>query len=305
MVGPLPLDGGAMGGLKQILVATDLSGRAGRALVRGAIVAQQHSARLHVVHVMAHFSMKDTVESYQPYRIRIEDETRWVDAARAQLYTLAESASVRFGIAIQEHTMVGNAVSEIDSLVRTLPADLLVVGAHGEGFLRDLLLGSTAFSLAQRVVCPVLVAKTESWQPYANVVVGVDFTSSCRHALSAAPLIASGAHFTALHAVRVPYEGIITILPAEANGPDAWRRQAMDAARRELDAFVGASDIPHGVERVVEYGHAAHALLGRAQTDGADLIVVGKRSLDSAPALFGSVAKRVIEAADCDVLVVP
>ncbi len=291
--------------LGQIIVATDLSARAGRALVRGAVLARRHNARLHLMHVMPQFSLKGVAESYRAYRIGVEDQTRWVDAARAQLHAQAESASARFGIAVQEQAAVGNVVSEIGSFVRSLPADLLVVGTHGEGFLRDLLLGSTTFALVQRAVCPLLVAKTEGENPYANVLVGLDFTSTCRNALEVALLIAPGAHVAALYAVQIPYEGTINIRTGEPDAPEGWRRQAIDAARRDLDEFIDESDTERRVERFAAYGNASHALLSRAEVARADLIVVGKRSSSSADALFGGVAKNVLDGAECDVLVVP
>jgi nucleotide-binding universal stress UspA family protein len=269
----------------QILVATDLSARAGRALVRGAVFARRHNGRLHLMHVTPQFSLKGVAESYRPYRIGVEDQTRWVDAARAQLHALAESASTRFGIAVQEYAAVGNVVSEIGSFVRSFSADVLVVGTHGDGFLRDLLLGSTAFALVQRAVCPLLVTKTESEDPYANVLVGVDFTSTCRHALETALRIAPGAHVAVLHAVQIPYEGTINIRTGESNAPDSWWRQAVDAARRDLDEFIDESDAEPRVERFAAYGNAAHARLNRAEVARAGLIVVGKRSSSSADAL--------------------
>jgi nucleotide-binding universal stress UspA family protein len=294
-----------MTGLEQILVGTDLSTGAGWALVRGAVVAGQHGARLHLMNAMPQLSLNGVAESYRPYRIEVEDQTRWADATRAQLHLLAEAASGRFGIAVQEHVTVGNAVSEIGSFVRTLPADLLLVGAHGEGFLRDLLLGSTAFALLQRAVCPLLVAKVESAERYDNVLVGIDFTNSCRPALEAALLIAPGAHVAALHAVRIPYEGIINVVSGESNTLDTWRRQAVDAARDQLDEFIDGSNAARRVERIAVYGHAAHALVSCAKAARADLIVVGKSAASSADALVGGVTKHVVEAADCDVLVVP
>jgi len=294
-----------MNGLRQIVVATDLSARTWRPLGRGVILAQQHSAELHLVHVIPQFSLKEMSESYRPYQIRVEDKTRWVDAARAQLHTLAESASAQFGIAVHEQALVGNAASEVDAFVRTLPAGLLVVGAHGEGFLRDLLLGSTAFALAQRAVCPSLVVKTEGRQAYANVIVGIDLMSVGRRALEAAARIAPSAHVAALHSVRIPYEGVFNALSSEPGELDAARRQAVDTAQRELDEFVDGSDAARRVGRITEYGHAAHALISHARAAHADLIVVGRHSSMSGETRFGGVAKRVAEAADCDVLVVP
>ncbi len=294
-----------MNELRQIVVATDLSERSGSAVRRGAVLARQQGAQLRLLHVIPQFSLKDMSASYRPYQIRAEDQTRWVDAARAQLHTLAESVSAEFGIAVIENTLVGNAVNEVDAFVRALPADLLVVGAHGEGFLRDLLLGSTAFSIVQRAACPSLIVKAEGAKTYANVVVGIDLMSVGRRALEAAARIAPGAHLAALYAVRIPYEGIFNALSAEPGELEASRRETMVAARPALDEFVDSSGAPRGVRRITEYGHAAHVLVSHARTAHADLIVVGRHSSSSPEARFGGVAKRVAEVAECDVLVVP
>ena len=74
---------------------------------------------------------------------------------------------------------------------------------------------------------------------------------------------------------------------------------------REVDDFINGPGSKRQGEIVAEFGHAAHLLIDRAKTMHADLIAVGKRSSGPVDALFGTVAKRVIERADCDVLVVP
>jgi nucleotide-binding universal stress UspA family protein len=295
-----------MNALKQIVVATDLSAHAEVAVARGAVLARQHGAELHLVHVSPQFSVKEMSESYRPYQIRVEDQTRWVDAARAQLHALADSVSKEFGLAVREHALLGNASSAIDAFVRPLPADLLVVGTHGEGFLRERLLGSTAFALVQRAVCPALVVKTENRQVYANVLVGIDLMSVGQRALEVARRLAPHAQTVAAFAVRLPYDGVFNALSAAA--PDqieASRQQLVDAAQQELDAFIGASDTARHIARIAEYGHAAHVLVSRAEATHADLIVVGKHASSTGEARFGGVAKRIAEAADCDVLVVP
>jgi nucleotide-binding universal stress UspA family protein len=228
-----------------------------------------------------------------------------VDAARAQLHAQAESASKEFGIEIHEHAVTGNAFTEIDRLERSLPADILVIGAQGEGFLRHLLLGSTAAALVQHAIRPLLVAKSPEPEPYSNALVGITFSRACRNALEAVAQMAPRANVTALHAVHVPYEGIITLVSVDDPAPEIWRQQTLEAARREVDEFINGARSRRRAAIVTEFGHAAHLLVDRAKLMHADLIAVGKRSSGPVDALFGTVAKRVLERADCDVLVVP
>lgn len=287
------------------MVATDLSTRAGPALVRGAALAQQQGAEVHLVHVTPQFSLKEMSESYRPYRISVEDQTRWVDASRAQLHALANSVSAKFGVVIHEHALLGSAASEIDTLARSLPADLLVVGAHGEGFLRELLLGSTAFALAQRVVCPSLIVKMPGERAYRNVLVGIDLMGVGRRALAAAGRVAPDATTTALHAVRIPFESALGGFSGEPSDLEQGRRQVLEEGRRQLEDFVGGSGEARRTTRVVAYGHAANVVVSQAQASQTDLVVVGRHAASLGTVRFGGVAKRIVEAVDCDVLIVP
>lgn len=294
-----------MNSLKKILVASDLSDRAIAALGRAAMIARQHGAEVHLVHAMSQFSLKNLSESYRPYRIHTQEGDRWVDSARAQLHELAQTASHEFGVDIHEHTLVGSAVAEIGSLEESLHADLVLVGTHEEGYLRHVLLPSVAGALAQRTIHPLLVTKAEKAKSYERVLVGIDFTTCCHRALDSVAQIAPGAHVDALHAVRVGHDAGFARLPADGQTAQELRQQALQECRQELDDFLGESEESQAIDRSCEVGNAGHLLVERAKTLHADLIVVGKSAAGPADAFFGSVAKRVMTSAPCDVLVVP
>jgi len=287
--------------LSQIVVATDLSEHAKWPIVRGATLAGRHGGQLHLMHAIPQFSLKDLSESYRPYGIVLANRPHWVDAARAQMHALATIASERFGIAIEEHAKFGSAVPEIESITRKLPADLLVVGAHGRGFPRDLLLGSTVSALMDRTVCPLLISKTESDDPYRSVLVGIDFSNSCRSALEFASFLAPDAAVAALYAVENDVDSIFHAPRSSyEKDPDALR-----GAQRELDNFVDEAAAQHPVERIADWGNAAQTLLTHARSSDADLIVVGKHHSNWKGVSFGDISKRVVKDATCDVLIVP
>lgn len=293
-----------MDGLSHILVATDLSERAGFAVERAALLAREHNAQLHLLHVAAAFSPQIAAESYRPYAITIDDETRWVDATRAELHALAAAAGARHGIAIREHAVFGDPVTEIDALARRLPANLIVIGAHGEGFVRGLLLGSTAFKLLNLCTRPVLVVKVGDAQPYRNVLIGIDFSPTGRAAIEAARRLAPQAQFTAVHAVRIAFEPRLAVLASGTQEIEGWRRQALDTAQRDLDALVDRF-APGGSVAIVRYGHAAQVIRADAEENGADLVTVGRSARHGVMERLGSVSRRVLDTVDRDVLVVP
>lgn len=64
----------------------------------------------------------------------------------------------------RRHLLVGAAVPALESLVRKLRADLLVIGAVSRSGLERLFIGSTAERLLDRVPCDVLVVKPKRFR---------------------------------------------------------------------------------------------------------------------------------------------
>jgi nucleotide-binding universal stress UspA family protein len=64
-----------------------------------------------------------------------------------------------------------------DELIREVEREqhtLVVVGSHGQGRIRGIVLGSTATELVHKAPCPVLVARTAGADFPRRIVVGVD-----------------------------------------------------------------------------------------------------------------------------------
>lgn len=152
-------------------------------------------------------------------------------------------------------------------------ATVAVVGSHGHGRTRGLLLGTVAARLLREAPCSVLIARptadSERWPQ--SVVVGVDGSAPSAAAVAAARFVA---------------ERFGTTLRAVAAKQDEFDPQAA----RRIAPEVEEEDWP------------AKRLLVR-ESQSADLLVVGSRGLRGLKAL-GSISERVAHEASSSVLVV-
>ena len=161
-------------------------------------------------------------------------------------------------------------------------ADLLVVGATGQGFLkRRLHLGSTTEWLLHEPPAPLVIAR--SGRRVRRVLVGVDGSPPAQRALAA---------FAGL-----PWATDTEVLVIGAR--DGWVEPgpALDAA----DAVLDAAGITHRVEE--GKGRAAEVLLRAQRREASQLVVLGARgSSRLRRAVAGATASSVARAADVSVL---
>ncbi|MEO3808177.1 universal stress protein [Sphaerisporangium sp. B11E5] len=168
-------------------------------------------------------------------------------------------------------------------------AELLVVGNHGVGGFRGLLLGSVALGVAGRAPCPVVLVRTSAAPPRPEIVLGVDGGDTCAAAVEFAFAEAqrNGAALTVVHA---------TVTEA---GPDRPPRTAT--------RVVAESRVRHPEVKVAEQdiaGHPVDVLLDASE--GAEALVIGSRGRGGVTGLvLGSVSHALIHHATCTIVVVP
>ncbi|WSG18705.1 universal stress protein [Nonomuraea sp. NBC_01738] len=180
-------------------------------------------------------------------------------------------------------------------------AELLVVGNHGLGGFRGLLLGSTAYGVAGHAACDVVIVRGQPGKPRAEVVVGLDGSAAGNAVLGFAFTEASlrGARLRAVHA-WTPFDLGGGFEPV----PDDFDDQKGEA-RLLSEALAGWQERFPEVDVVeeAEKGHAVDVL--RAACEGADLLVVGSHGHgELAGMVLGSVSQAMIHHATCPVAVV-
>jgi len=288
-------------GFGTVVVGTDFSADARRALRRASLLAYRPGARVVLAHVFA----------------GLIPSTKAADYAAAVTTRLRASASDlskalarrgRADVEVESRMARGSPPGELGRLATELGAELIVLGRRGRRGLRDLLLGSTAQRIVRGSRSTVLVVGPGPRRPYRLGILGFDMS---RHSVRAAELLLralpDGTGAVVVHAERDPY----------ADVPSAFRRrkdrsQAIDSAEaiRATTAAIAQmlpATIPHGKWRIeVHLGDPRQTILAAARREKADLIAVGSLGRTGLHRLaVGSVAEGVLVHAAADVLIAP
>jgi nucleotide-binding universal stress UspA family protein len=290
-----------MTALERVLVPTDFSPGAARALERVALLPLASRATVTLLHVIP-----DAVSPALLARERSEAEYRLKQAGRA----LAERLRTRTltEVAVRRAVRTGEPSSKISREADRLGADLIVVGRHGKRRFRDLLLGSTVERIVRKGAAPVLVVAGERPRPYRSPWVAVDLSDPSRRALALAVRLAAptAGKVRIVHAYATPFEGPLG-RGASPRHVSRYRRECRLNAQVEVAAFLAAS---RGRSRVgdvaLRRGDPRRAILSIGRREGADLLAVGSHGRTGLPRfLLGSVSEAVIHHATCDVLIAP
>ncbi|MDP1706063.1 MAG: universal stress protein [Sulfurimicrobium sp.] len=294
-----------MTAMKRIAAATDLSWHSSRAVSRAAMLARElGGVELGLVHVIGSLALESLRHLLtQPPE---QTERKMIDATREQLTKLAGELGEEHHIPVTPLIEFGHAHEEIVRYAETIDAGLVVLGAHGGSFVRELFLGSTAERTLRKLSRPALIVKREPRGPYRNVLVPVDFSEPSRRALEMALRIAPEASITALNAIEVPIECKLRFAGMSDETIQSYRIKAREQSNREMQQFAATTGADGGrISRLVEFGQAPSVIREQADAIEPDLIVMGKHGQSEwEDMLFGSVTKHVIREAACDVMVV-
>jgi nucleotide-binding universal stress UspA family protein len=283
-------------GWNRILVATDFSRNAQVALRSAEALARETGAEIALVHVV---DIPSASYAFGVEMIGLPDlRETWAKDARRRLRSTAQRARARGVRFADTEVLIGTPWYEIVEAARRHKADLVILGNSGRSRFQRLLLGSTAENVVRHSSVPVLVTRSRPLSGLRRVLVPVSFDEGSRLALEyAARRIPRRVQVEAFHAVpSTPLAEPWVPIPLPS----------IPEATRELRAFVDAATTRRVVAKVERAADAAAAILGRARTWKADLILLcthGRGGL--AHVLLGSVAEKVARYADRPVLVLP
>jgi nucleotide-binding universal stress UspA family protein len=289
---------------RTILAATDLSAPARHAVERAFHLTALAGNELHVLHALE----LDTLDSLREMlgsdlsavKAALEDN------ARKQLKQLIDNPANPQGVAARLRVVVGNPLSAIAAEADALDADLLILGARGESFLRHAMLGSTAARLLRKSARrPVLVVKQPPHEAYRSVLVAVDFSPVSLQAIRMARLLVPDADLVLLHAFELPYEGKLAFAGVEEQVIRQYVTTGSETRRKRLHDLAAAAGLaPMEYSARVIHGDPSQQIIAMEQEYDCDLIVIGKHGSHIAEELLlGSVTKHVLAEAQGDVLV--
>jgi nucleotide-binding universal stress UspA family protein len=168
--------------IKKILYATDLSKNSSYAFYFAADLARRHDAKITIVHCIASIppavyyegGLADGNKTLK--KIKETEKEEYVTEIKNRLQEFCRTVESQIGppcadlvsnVIVRE----GYAPEEILSAADDEGCDMIVLGTHGKGFLKQAFLGSVARSVLERTRKPVFVA------PLPPEKAGVDWTA--------------------------------------------------------------------------------------------------------------------------------
>jgi nucleotide-binding universal stress UspA family protein len=253
--------------------------------------------------------MLDGAKFRFPFRTKLEIQRVEAHSARTLRAATKRLASLKLkGTACKEQGAIAPTI-----LKRAPKRDgLLVVGSQGLDALDRFMLGSVSTKLIHHATCPVLVVKGAA-VPLRRIALATDGSEASAKALAFVltkfqPDRSSGKgrHMPSVIHVMAPSP----LAPIDIGTTIPWtkyRRLKVKEAGRKVVEQSAEKLIKAGftAEPVCRLGNPAEKIMKVASQQQADLIVMGAKGLtDIDRFLLGSVSTRVVQHADCSVLVV-
>lgn len=283
--------------MKRILIATDFSKDATRAMEYGIALARLFDAEieLHTVYSPSTLALGD-----RELALSAEYLEQAQHGMREHLEELADRMRGE-GMAVKHSLGTGSPATAISERAEATGADLLVLGAHGSHGFDHTFLGSVAERTARTASCPVLTASTDVPPPseIGKILVATDFSVDAAAALAWAEQLAarSGASLLLVHSVVPPFG----VGEEELYVEDEYTSRQIDDSRSRLGEIAAGVDAP--VETFVGRRYPETDALAQAAERGADMIVVGTRGRRGLPSIvLGSVTVRIMRGAHVPVV---
>ncbi|RMF59560.1 MAG: universal stress protein [Calditrichaeota bacterium] len=292
----------------KILVPTDFSRDANRALYYAEFLSAPYESEIILLHVISLFEHDpNNPEHTFP---NAEEVYQTLEAAAAsQLERLHHDHR---HLRLRKETVRGiSPAEEILNFAAREGVDLIVMGTHGRSGLSHFLLGSVAEKVIRHMQCPVITIRYTHGNGslpsrLKRVVVPLDFSAYSRQALNHAVALAQqhGAALALLHVIEE------RVHPAYyVTGDVSLFKLLPDLRERSIDAmkeFV-EKEIPSGVEHTfhVREGKAHQEIVNFAEEQDADLIAIATHGLSGLDyLLLGSTTEKVVRKAKTPVLAV-
>ncbi len=251
--------------LRKVLFATDFSSSSVTALQYGLGLFRHYHPKLFTVNIVSPEITYD-IQPPDPFYLR--------HSAEDQMSRLASSGLFK-GIKHFEVVEEGfNSISEeLLELINRLQIDLIILGTHGRGGIKQLVLGSVAEEIVNRAPCAVLTVgphvppKLMSEVSLRRILCATDLQRASTRVFMYALMLAQDAHaqLTLLHVLKVP-----------TSATSEYQQSQREGAMKQLMHLIPPETNP-AVEShfIVEIGAPAERIPKVAEDQGADLIVIG------------------------------
>ena len=245
--------------LQNILFATDFSSCSDVALSYATGLCQRYGSTLYTVHVVR----EELSDGQPPIPFLL------LHSAEEKMESLVAADPFR-GVKHRELLREGGVAQVLSDVIEGLEIDLLVLGTHGRGGFKKLLLGSVAEEIVGFASCPVLtvgphVSGLGAATNLKRILCATDLQHGSAKSLAFAVHLAERehAHITLVHVVKPLTDAPIEYLEAATE----------DAKKRIVQLIPAEATVE--ADCVVEVGMPAERIARVASEQKADLIVMG------------------------------
>jgi nucleotide-binding universal stress UspA family protein len=288
---------------KRILFPVDFSADSISAAAYAAAMARWFQAELTVLNV---------VSGHQPYQdlndVSLEatfavdiawNEIRERDAALKMSEFISDHLQ---GIQAKSCISQGDPAKTIVEHAESQNIDLIVMPTHGFGGFRRMLLGSTTAKVLHDVSCPVFTSThvessaRVSDAPFRTVLCAVDLNARSESIVQWAAEFAgfSGSRLAVLHVTPEIVPGQWGYLDSDI--PEDLRKDATGRLTSLLDKTGTQADMS------IETGAVANTIRAYAQSNAADLVIIGRHSGSGIMGKLRDTAYAIIRESPCPVI---
>ena len=304
--------------IAQVFVPVDFSrsSRAAVALARGLTSPSPAIELTHVIDPLAPYVR----EVLFPFAGMGEDEVE-LERELGERAVQKMEAMYEVGEAVLPVALVGERDAILSEAIARSTADVVVMGAFGQGGAVPENIGSTAARVLRSCARPVILVRalSERTPKIERVLCALDLTPASHHVLSHALNVAmlTGAQLETLFVLPDPLSQDPNQLLSSHVRFDV--KKVMERERHKLEALFertfNSLELPFGAraravelwrKRKILFGEPAETILEHASQSQADLIVLGTRSLQSpSNSKLGRVCWHVTRSCTTHVMTVP
>lgn len=289
--------------VKHILVPVDFSVRCSAAANHAVYLAKHFDAKLTFLHVID-----------RPVRERMELQSHYGD--RSEIISAKESGSrlakrlhefvvnAVQDVPVQELLVEGDPAREIESLVQTEQADLLVIPTRGRGVFRTFLLGSVAGKILHDVTRPVFTgvhvedAAPFRSQSYRRIGCAIDLADDSERILRWAGEFADAwnADLVLIHATPLVeiHADSVYLVAVE------WRDMLNAAAEDKASKL--AAKLGYKAELCFGSGHPVQFVTSSATERKVDVLIIGRGLAAQRGSHLPTHAYGIIRGSPCPVI---
>ncbi|HXW15528.1 MAG TPA: universal stress protein [Terriglobia bacterium] len=293
-----PLDTKSRVAPKKILLATDFSPASVAALPYALTIARHYGSVLFVANVVS-----PELPDLRPPESTAKILQGAKQSAEQNMERLL-SAERQSGVSCQPLIGEGEIREVLLEMISQNGIDLIVLGTHGRGGLRRLLLGSVAEEVFRKAPCPVLTvgpktSETRTMDVHLeHILYPLEFVPDTSDAAAYAVSLAEQYH------AKLTFMKVFE----ETDPSSDVEAVVREPARHWIDDHIPTeSDLRERVSFKPGFGPAAEAICKFADNRGVDLIVMGARRLDPVMAAHlpkPDTAYEVVRTAPCPVLTI-